>query len=95
MTVLDSHVGRRKVLQGFMLAGPTLAIAWKVGFGDGAGAFPVASPESTDAQDLTDHLILTGTPGYYDLMIEIKPDNRVYLEVPRMEVGQGVKTSSG
>jgi isoquinoline 1-oxidoreductase beta subunit len=95
MTVLDTPVGRRKVLQGFMVAGPTLAIAWKIGLGDGAGAFPVASPESTDAQDLTDHLILTGTPGYYDLLIEIKPDNRVYLEVPRMEVGQGVKTSIG
>jgi isoquinoline 1-oxidoreductase subunit beta len=95
MTALDTPIGRRKVLQGFLVAGPTLAIAWKIGLPEGAGAFPVASPESTDAQDLTDHLILTGTPGYYDLMIEIKPDNRVYLEVPRMEVGQGVKTSIG
>src|SRR5581483_5829661 len=95
MTVFDTPVGRRRVLQGFMLAGPTLAIAWKIGPGDGAGAFPVASPETTDAQDLTDVLILTGTPGYYDLKIEIKPDNRVYFELPRMEVGQGVKTSVG
>ena len=95
MTALDTPIGRRTVLQGFLVAGPTLAIAWKVGPGDGAGAFPVASPETTDAQDLTDVLILTGTPGYYDLLIEIRPDNRVYFELPRMEVGQGVKTSVG
>ncbi|HYH48301.1 MAG TPA: molybdopterin cofactor-binding domain-containing protein [Acidimicrobiia bacterium] len=95
MTALDTPIGRRTVLQGFLVAGPTLAIAWKVGSGDGAGAFPVASPETTDAQDLTDVLILTGTPGYYDLLIEIRPDNRVYFELPRMEVGQGVKTSVG
>ena len=95
MTALDTPIGRRTVLQGFLVAGPTLAIAWKVGSGDGAGAFPAASPETTDAQDLTDVLILTGTPGYYDLLIEIKPDNRVYFELPRMEVGQGVKTSVG
>jgi isoquinoline 1-oxidoreductase subunit beta len=95
MTLFEAPVGRRKVLQGMMMAGPTLAIAWKVGVPDGAGAFPVKSEETTDAQDLTDILILTGTPGYYDLLIEIKPDNRVYFELPRMEVGQGVMTSVG
>src|SRR5688572_2811309 len=95
MTTLETPIGRRQVLQGFLVAGPTLATAWKIGMPEGASAFPVASPESTDAQDLTDALILTGTPGYYDLLIEIKPDNRVYFELPRMEVGQGVKTSVG
>ena len=95
MTTLETPIGRRQVLQGFLVAGPTLAIAWKIGMPEGASAFPVASPEITDAQDLTDVLILTGTPGYYDLLIEIKPDNRVYFELPRMEVGQGVKTSVG
>ena len=95
MTALDTPVGRRKVLQGFLIAGPTLAVAWKLGAPEGVGAFPVSSPETTDFQDLTDALILTGTPGYYDLLVEIKPDNRVYFELPRMEVGQGVKTSVG
>jgi isoquinoline 1-oxidoreductase beta subunit len=95
MTALDTPIGRRTVLKGFLVGGPTLAIAWKVGLPDGAGAFPVKSSEVPDFQDLTDVLVLTGSAGYYDLLIDIKPDNRVYLEVPRMEVGQGVKTSIG
>ncbi|HET9771473.1 MAG TPA: molybdopterin cofactor-binding domain-containing protein [Acidimicrobiia bacterium] len=95
MTALDTPIERRTVLKGFLVAGPTLAIAVRIGSSDGAGAFPVPSSETTDVQDLTDHLILTGSAGYYDLLIDIKPDNRVYLEVPRMEVGQGVKTTIG
>jgi len=95
MTALDTPIERRTILKGFLIAGPTLAVAVRVGLGDGAEAFPTKSPEVPDVQDLTDILITTGTPTYYDLMIEIKPDNRVYLEVPRMEVGQGVKTSIG
>ncbi|HYT39905.1 MAG TPA: molybdopterin cofactor-binding domain-containing protein [Acidimicrobiia bacterium] len=95
MTALDSPVGRRTVLKGFLIAGPTLAVAIRVGFPGEADAFPTKSDEVPDVQDLTDVLILTGTPTYYDLKIEIKPDNRVYLEVPRMEVGQGVKTAIG
>jgi isoquinoline 1-oxidoreductase beta subunit len=95
MTALDAPVERRTVLKGFLIAGPTLAVAVRVGLPGRAGAFPTKSDEVPDIQDLTDVLILTGTPGYYDLKIEIKPDNRVYLEVPRMEVGQGVKTAIG
>jgi isoquinoline 1-oxidoreductase subunit beta len=95
MTALDTPIERRTVLKGFLLAGPTLAIAVKIGLPEGAGAFPTKSNEVSDVQDLTDVLVLTGSAGYYDLMIEIKPDNRVYLEVPRMEVGQGVKTTIG
>ena len=34
-----------QVLKGFLVAGPTLAIAWRVGFPEGAGAFPVTSDE--------------------------------------------------
>src|SRR5438067_13239161 len=95
MTALDTPIERRTVLKGFLIAGPTLAVAVRVGLGGGAEAFPTKSPEVPDIQDLTDVLVTTGTPTYYDLLIEIKPDNRVYLEVPRMEVGQGVKTSIG
>src|SRR5438874_10006499 len=95
MTALDTPIERRTVLKGFLIAGPTLAVAVRVGLGGGAEAFPTKSPEVPDIQDLTDVLLTTGTPTYYDLLIEIKPDNRVYLEVRRMEVGQGVKTSIG
>jgi isoquinoline 1-oxidoreductase beta subunit len=30
----------------------------------------------------------------YDLKIEIKPDNRVYFELPKMDVGQGIITTA-
>ena len=95
MTAFDLPVERRTVLKGFLVTGPTLAIAWKIGLAEGVGAFPTKSDEVPDQQDLTDVLVTTGTPTYYDLKIEIKPDNRVYFELPRMEVGQGVKTAIG
>src|SRR5438093_7107726 len=94
MTALDTPIGRRKVLHAFLIAGPTLAIAGRLGLesGDARAAIP-SSPELSENQDLTDFLILTGTPFYYDLLVEIKPDNRVYFEVPRMDVGTGCMTA--
>jgi len=44
-------------------------------------------------QDFTDIFVATQQPTVYDLKIEIKPDNRVYFEIPRMDVGQGVMTT--
>jgi isoquinoline 1-oxidoreductase beta subunit len=78
-----------------LIAGPTLAIAAKLGFADGAGAFPTKTDELPDQQDFTDIFVLTQQPTVYDLKIEIKPDNRVYLEGPRAEVGQGFMTMIG
>jgi isoquinoline 1-oxidoreductase beta subunit len=95
MSVLDPKVGRRQVLKGFLIAGPTLAVAARFGLADGAGAFPVKTDEVADLQDFTDILVASQQPFVYDLLIEIKPDNRVYLEVPRMEVGQGIMTTVG
>src|SRR5437763_1215076 len=45
MTALDTPIERRTVLKGFLIAGPTLAIAWLVGSEDGAGAFPTKTAE--------------------------------------------------
>src|SRR3954466_15562171 len=93
MTVLDARLGRRQVLKGFMIAGPTLAIAGRLGFADGAGAFPTKTDEVPDQQDFTDIFIASETPTMYDLKIEIKPDNRVYAEGPRQDIGQGFLTT--
>src|SRR5213080_5316497 len=95
MPLFDSVVERRSVLKGFLIAGPTLAMAARVGFADGAGAFPTRTDELPDHQDFTDIFILTQQPTVYDLKIEIKPDNRVYLEGPKMDIGQGFMTMLG
>jgi isoquinoline 1-oxidoreductase subunit beta len=94
MTILDAVVGRRQVLKGFLIGGPTLAVAGRVAFADSsAGAFPTKTDELPDAQDFTDIFVSSQQPTIYDLKIEIKPDNRVYAELPKMEVGQGIMTT--
>ena len=95
MSALDTPIERRTVLKGFLIAGPTLAMAAKLGFADGAGAWPTKTDELPDQQDFTDIFVLSQQPTTYDLKIEIKPDNRVYLEAPKMEVGQGFMTMMG
>ena len=90
MTALDAPIGRRQVLKGFLIAGPTLVVAAHLGFADGAGAFPTKTDELPDQQDFTDIFVLSQQPTIYDLKIEIKPDNRVYAEIPKMDIGQGI-----
>jgi len=93
MSILDSAVGRRQVLKGFLIGGPTLAVAARLGFADSADAFPTKTDELPDVQDFTDIFVSSQQPTIYDLKIEIKPDNRVYAELPKMEVGQGIMTT--
>lgn len=90
-------IERRRFIKGFLIAGPTLAVAARLGL-DGilprpADATGFRTPQTPDALDLTDVLIASGTPFYYDLLIEIRKDNRVYFEIPRQEVGQGITTT--
>jgi isoquinoline 1-oxidoreductase beta subunit len=93
MSVLDAPIGRRQVLKGFLIGGPTLAVAARLGWADGASAFPTKTDEVPDVQDFTDIFVAAETPTVYDLKIEIKPDNRVYFELPRMDIGQGIITT--
>jgi isoquinoline 1-oxidoreductase subunit beta len=95
MSEVHAAVARRQVLKAFLIAGPTLAVGLRLGVGDGAGAFPTKTEDVPDAVDFTDIFILTEQPTAYDLKIEIRPDNRVYLEAPRMEIGQGMMTTIG
>ena len=89
MTALETPVGRRQVLKGFLIAGPTLAVAARLGLADGASAFPTKTDELPDQQDFTDIFVASETPTMYDLKIEEKPDNRVYAEGPRQDIVQG------
>ena len=93
MSVLNKKIERRTVVKGFLIAGPTLAVAGRLGFADGAGAFPTKTDELPDAQDFTDIFVVSQQPTIYDLKIEIRPDNRVYAEGPRQDIGQGILTT--
>ena len=92
MSILDRAIERRRFLKGFLIAGPTLAMAGRF-VAEGVGAAVPGSPELEEHQDLTDVLIASGTPFYYDLLVDIRPDNRVYFEIPRMDVGTGIMTA--
>ena len=93
MSALDALVARREVLKAFVIGGPTLAVGIRLGRPRGAGAFPTKTEEVPDELDFTDVFILSQQPTVYDLKIEIQPDNRVHLEGPRMEIGQGFMTT--
>ena len=90
MSLLDKPVDRRDVLKGFLIAGPTLAVAVRLGLPSGAGAFPTKTDELPDVQDFTDIFVLSQQPTVYDLKIEIRPDNTVYAELPKQDIGQGI-----
>jgi isoquinoline 1-oxidoreductase subunit beta len=89
-------IERRRFL-GFLVAGPTLTYAALTLDGllpRNASAEGISAPEITDHYDMTDAVMASGRPFYYDLLIEITRENRVRFEVPRMEVGQGIVTAA-
>ncbi len=45
-SVTSRPVDRRRFITGFLIAGPTLAIAARIGLADGAGAFPTRRMKS-------------------------------------------------
>jgi isoquinoline 1-oxidoreductase subunit beta len=90
MSPFDTLIERRTVLKGFLIAGPTLAVAARLGLADGANAFPTKTDEVPDAADFTDTFIATQQPTIYDLLIEVRPDGTVYAELPKMDIGQGI-----
>jgi isoquinoline 1-oxidoreductase beta subunit len=94
MSIVDKVIDRRRLLKGFLIAGPTLAVAARVDLHPAGAAIPgFGSPVLVEHQDFTDIFLQTAEPFYYDLLVDIKPDNRVYFEIPRMDVGQGVMTT--
>src|SRR5437660_7711019 len=92
MSLADKVIGRRRLLKGFLIAGPTLVVAGRLDLHPANAAIP-GYPELEEHQDFPDIFIQDDGPFLYDLLVEIKPDNRVYFEIPRMDVGQGVMTT--
>src|SRR3981081_247613 len=96
MAFVDKVIDRRRLLKGFLIAGPTLAIAARLDLLPAGAAIPgVGTPQYEEHSDFMDEYIQLSEPFLYDLLVEIKPDNRVYFEMPRMEVGQGIMTPRG
>ena len=58
------------------------------------GVLPdIGLPDVADLLDLGDLLILAEFPYRYNLRIDVTEDNRVVLELPRLEKGQGITTA--
>jgi isoquinoline 1-oxidoreductase beta subunit len=93
----QSDLGRRRFLT-YLVAAPTLTIAAKLGGYTLAPATAEAQipslPAPADVVDLGDILILAAAPTSHMLVLEISEDNRVRMELPRAEVGQGINTAT-
>lgn len=85
-------IGRRRFLA-YLIAAPTLTMAARIGLDTAAPDQAQATPGVPDILDLGDALIAAGLPTAYNLVIEVTADNRVVVQLPRAEVGQGITTT--
>jgi isoquinoline 1-oxidoreductase beta subunit len=85
----DPTTTRRRFLS-YVIAAPTLTMGVRL-IADDAAA--VATPGLPDLVDLTDALVLAAAPTVHNLVIEVTPANRIVLQLPREEVGQGITTT--
>ncbi|HEV8556788.1 MAG TPA: molybdopterin cofactor-binding domain-containing protein [Actinophytocola sp.] len=81
-------VGRRRFLT-YVIAAPTLTMGASLS----AETASEATPGLPDIVDLTDALVLAAAPTVHNLVVEITPANRVVVQLPREEVGQGITTT--
>ncbi|MCW2778005.1 MAG: isoquinoline 1-oxidoreductase, partial [Frankiales bacterium] len=85
---------RRRFLT-YLVAGPTLAVGVRYGLLDGVAQALPGTPEIADAEDLGDFLIQVQKPTESLLIVLVAHgDGTVSCALPRMEVGQGLTTST-
>jgi isoquinoline 1-oxidoreductase beta subunit len=87
---------RRRGLLAFAVAAPTLTVAVRLGMGAEAAPLPTGLPSLpglADFVDLGDLLTMMALPTSRLLVLEVTPENRVVLQLPRAEVGQGISTA--
>jgi len=97
---LAPSISRRDLLT-YAVSGPVLTIA--AGFGINlatpgtATALPLAStpPDTTDFCDAGDLVLLASAPTMPLVVLQVGADNRIRLELPRLESGQGIATACG
>ncbi|CAI9412598.1 molybdopterin cofactor-binding domain-containing protein [Nocardioides sp. T2.26MG-1] len=86
-----SGIDRRSFL-GFVVAGTTLVAAADL-LGSPAGAAP-GVPQPAELYDLNDFLTEAATPTANLITVTVHDDGTASFELPRMEVGQGITTST-
>lgn len=93
----DSSKVTRRGLLAFLVAAPTLTVAVRLGLGAEAAPAPTALPSLPDLKDfadLGDLLTTMALPTSRLVTLEVTPENRVVLQLPRAEVGQGISTAT-
>jgi isoquinoline 1-oxidoreductase beta subunit len=86
-------LGRRAFL-GYVLAGTTLAVAADLRLGTPAHAAVPSVPQIPELFDLEDMQTLAALPTSALIRIVLHEDGTASFELPRMEVGQGITTST-
>jgi isoquinoline 1-oxidoreductase beta subunit len=88
-----SALSRRRFI-GFVVGGATLAVAADLGLGESAyGAVP-SLPQVPEYYDLGDLQTQAALPTSTMITIVVHEDGTASFELPRMEVGQGITTST-
>ncbi|ACZ87932.1 molybdopterin cofactor-binding domain-containing protein [Streptosporangium roseum] len=90
---LDEAIGRRRFL-GYVLAAPTLVAAAELVPPAPAADTRLPSPELTELLDLNDMMTAAALPTSGLISVEVNPDGTVSFALPRVEVGQGITTST-
>jgi isoquinoline 1-oxidoreductase beta subunit len=86
-----STFDRRRFLT-YAIAAPTLTMGVQLA-ADGVLAPPASATGVADIVDLTDVLVLAAAPTVHNLVIEVTPANKIVVQLPREEVGQGITTT--
>lgn len=94
--VTEHVVGRRRFLS-YLIGAPLLAVATPIGIGtaaaDSAAAAIPSPPSVEEAFDIADAIILAGQPTMGLITLAVEADGTVRLELPRLEMGQGITTA--
>jgi isoquinoline 1-oxidoreductase beta subunit len=91
----SDNIARRKALA-FLAGVPVLTLVARFGLTSDAAPVGVAVPglpDLTDYLDLGDLLTTLAAPTSGLLVLKVTPENRVEIQVPRAEVGQGITTA--
>ncbi|MBZ4017173.1 molybdopterin cofactor-binding domain-containing protein [Streptomyces purpurogeneiscleroticus] len=86
-------IGRRAFI-GYVLAGATLAVAADLRLGTPAHAAVPSAPQIPELYDLEDLQTDAARPTSALIKIVLNEDGTASFELPRMEVGQGITTST-
>ncbi len=89
-----SSAVRRRSFLGYVLGGVTLVAAADLGLADAAFAAVPTAPQPAELYDLNDMLTDSARPTANLITVTVHEDGTASFALPRMEVGQGITTST-